>query len=103
MIDEKEKLTLLCPESICSQYKMEEKTKRKLVERLRILQESLQAAVPSKAHANLKALVESVDKASAIEILPSEGKDKHIKREEIEEYNNYFLIQHVVTELPAVV
>lgn len=103
MINEKQKLTLLCPQSLCSQYKMEEKIRLDLVEKLRIFKESLPAALPSKDCENLKALVESIEKASAMEILPSEGESKYIKPEEIEEYNKYFTIQHVVTEIPAAV
>lgn len=103
LINEKQKLTLLCPQSICSQYKMEEKTRIELVEKLRKFQELLHGELLSKDYANLKAIVEGLEKASAMKILPSEVEIQNIKREELEEYNKYFMIEHVVTEIPAAV
>lgn len=108
-INENKKLILLCPQSLCNQYKTKEKTKKnlkKIIEKLKILQQCFQADNFEKEIDNVLILVESnamVEKdsqISIIELLYSEGKVKYPKQEEIEEFNNYFDIQHVLTEYP---
>lgn len=106
LINENQKLTLLCPHSLCSEYQINEKNKKDLLEKIKIWQYYFQSKKNTKDMGNLLTLVErnarveNAAQISAIQLLHSEGKVKSVKQEEIEEFNNYFYIQYVLTEWP---
>ncbi|NEP50925.1 MAG: hypothetical protein F6K65_19845 [Moorea sp. SIO3C2] len=105
-INKNKKLTLLCPPTLCSQYKINEKANKNIIEKIKIFQHYFQSENFNQEIGNLLAIVESypmienANQISAIELLNSEGKVKSVKQEEIEEFNNYFDIQYVLTEWP---
>ena len=103
-MNEDQKLTLLCPQSLCSQYIIKEKAKIHLIETVKKMQEYFQSEHSNQELCNFLSLYESKATAkyqiSAVDLLHSEGKLKLVKQEEVKEFDNYFHIQHSLTECP---
>ncbi|NEQ08642.1 MAG: hypothetical protein F6K37_22635 [Moorea sp. SIO4E2] len=102
-LNENKKLNLLCPQSLFSEYKITKNNPKNIIEIINLLQSYFKAENFNQDIGNLitivepNARVENADQISAIELLNSEGKVKSVKQEEIEEFNNYFDIQYVLT------
>lgn len=102
-IHKNNQLTLLCPQSLRTEYKIQEINPETFKKKLKLFQDFIQLNELSEetfTMLQLKLMPRLKSQSNAIELLHSEGKLKHLKQEDVEVFNNYFDVQHILTEFP---